>query len=197
MRGVWHHKLWYACPVIIFQDSPEMIALYWRAGTPNIVPNRRPTPHDLLIDNIHLIPHHWTDTDVLMLVKPGEAHSVNLMWEAGHGRLQCWYVDMLEPLRRTNSGFETMDFLLDVVISGDKSSWHWKDEDEFDEAVALGVFSPDEANAIRKEGETVIKLIQSGQSPFYDGWEDWRPPANWVIPLFPENWDISSESEAS
>ncbi len=82
-----------------------------------------------------------------------------------------------------------MDQLLDVVINPDKSAWHWKDEDEFEEAIAIGVFSTEEAQGIRAEGIKVIKLFQSGQSPFCDGWENWSPPAGWGIPEIPEGWD--------
>lgn len=193
MRGVWQHKLHWACPGIIVQDTPDLIAIYCRAGTPNMVPDKRSTPQDLLLNNIRLIPHHWTDTDVLRLVKPGSAHTVEVMWEAGHKKLRCWYVNLQEPLRRTKIGFDSMDRLLDIVISADRSTWHWKDEDEFSEAVAVGVFSPEEARTIREEGKHVIELLLTRQSPFYDGWENWRPPLNWAIPPLPEGWDELSD----
>ncbi len=193
MRGVWHHKIHWACPGIIVQDSPELIAIYWQAGTPNMIPDKRSTPRDLLLNNIHLVPHKWTDTDVLLLAKPGSAHDVELMWEAGHEVLRCWYVNLQEPLRRTKIGFDSMDRLLDIVISADRSTWHWKDEDEFNEAVAMGVFSPEQARAIREEGGHVIERLLTRQSPFFDGWENWHPPLNWAIPSLPEGWDELSD----
>lgn len=55
------------------------------------------------------------------------------------------------------------------------------DEDEFSEAVAIDVFSPEE--------ERVIGLLEAEASPFRDGWETWSPPAAWEIPAFPESWD--------
>ena len=91
-----------------------------------------------------------------MLVLPGAAHAVYVMWEAGQTKLKCWYIDLQEPLRRTAIGFDTNDHLLDIVISADRSVWRMKDEDEFEEAVRLGVFSQEEAQAIRAEGERVI-----------------------------------------
>jgi Protein of unknown function (DUF402) len=189
LRGVWHHKLHWVCPGIIVQDSHDLIAIYWQAGTPNMIPDKRSTPRDLLLNNIRLVPHHWTDTDVLLLVKPGSAYDVEVMWEAGHKKLCCWYVNLQEPLRRTKLGFDTMDQLLDIVISADKSTWHWKDEDEFNEAVSVGVFSSEEARKIREEGEHVIDLLTTRQTPFYDDWENWRPPMNWAIPPLLEGWD--------
>jgi predicted RNA-binding protein associated with RNAse of E/G family len=85
-------------------------------------------------------------------------------------------------------GFDTRDHLLDIVISPNRSEWRWKDEDEFKEAVAIGVFSPQEARTIRAEGERVIQLLEADKSPFCDGWEMWSPPAGWGIPTFLEGW---------
>jgi hypothetical protein len=163
--------------------------MYWRAGTPNMIPAERSAARDLLSNEIRLVPRKWVETDVLMLVTPGSAHAVYAMWETGQPKLRCWYVDLQEPLRRTKLGFDTMDHLLDVVISADQSVWHWKDEDEFEEAVTLGIYSPEKARAIRAEGERAINLFQTGQPPFCDGWESWSPPTTWDIPDLPEGWD--------
>jgi uncharacterized protein len=55
------------------------------------------------------------------------------------------------------------------VIDPD-GKWHWKDEDDFAEAQHLGVFTPEEAAAVRREGERVI-----GERLWITGWERWRP----------------------
>jgi predicted RNA-binding protein associated with RNAse of E/G family len=138
---------------------------------------------------LDLVERKWVDTDVLMLATPGAAHVVYVMWEEGHTSFKCWYINLQEPLHRVPMGFDTMDHLLDIVISPDRSEWRWKDEDEFREAVAIGVFTPEEACAILAEGERVVKLVEAGESPFCDGWERWLPPAEWGIPDFPVDWD--------
>jgi hypothetical protein len=69
----------------------------------------------------------------------------------------------------TPTGIETTDHALDVVIDVD-GSWRWKDEADFAEAQRLGVFSSEEAAAIRVEGERVVAA-----RPWPTGWEDWRP----------------------
>jgi len=189
-RGVWRRKLWWATVVTVVQDDPELTALYWPAGTPEKLPAKRLSPRDLLSqEQVELVDRTWVDTDVLVLATPGAAHAVCAMWEEGQTGLRCWYVDLQAALRRTVMGFDTRDHLLDIVISPDRSEWRWKDEDEFSEAVGLGVFSPEEAQAIRAEGQRVIELLEAGSSPFRDGWETWCPPAGWEIPAFPENWD--------
>jgi len=174
----------------VVRDDPDLIALYWPAGTPQKVPKGRLAPKELLsTEPVALRDCKWVNTDVLMLAMPGTAHAVYAMWEKGHSSFGCWYIDLQEPLRRTPIGFDTMDHLLDIVVSPDRSEWRWKDKDEFMEAVAIGVFSVKEACAIRTEGERVIGLLRAGESPFCDGWERWSPPAEWEIPAFPAGWD--------
>ena len=90
-----------------------------------------------------------------------------------------------------------MDHVLDIVIRPDRSEWWWKDEDELEEAIAVGLYSPEEACAIRNEGDRVIQMMQANRAPFCDGWERWSPPEDWKIPEFPMGWDDLSTIEIS
>lgn len=190
LRGVWRSKLWFAITTYIVQDTDDLIALFWQAGTHNKVPGWRLSAQDLLArEQLELVDSTWTRTDVLMLVKPGDSHSVELMWDGKTGEFLCWYVNLQKPLYRTPISFDTMDFALDVVISPDKSKWRWKDEDEFAEMIALDLISAVDGQALRTEGESVIRLAKQNQPPFCDGWENWSPPNDWPIPAFPTDWD--------
>jgi hypothetical protein len=196
LRGVWRGNLWFALPMTVVQDSPDLIALYWRAGTCGKATGKRPTPRDLMsLEKVALVDYVWKETDVLMLAMPGAAHSVYVMWDAGHIRFRCWYVNLEEPLRRTPLGFDTMDHLLDIVIRPNGTEWRWKDEDEFQQAEAIGLYSAEEVRAIRAEGERVLDRLRAGQSPFCDHWESWLPPAGWKIPALPANWDDLAASQ--
>jgi uncharacterized protein len=192
-RSVSQKKIWYALPVFVVQDTPNLIALYWPAGTQGkwrMKPSgERVTPQDVLVTPLGLIDRTWDRTDVLMLITPGAAHAVYVMWEAGHKKLLCWYINLQDPIRRTPTGFDTGDHWLDIVISPDKFSWRWKDEDELEMAVASGIVKDEKARLIRKEGERAIKLILENRPPFCDGWEKWSPPADWNIPGLPGDWN--------
>jgi len=189
LRGILKGKLWWACPAYVVQDTDDLIALYWPVGTPTRSPVRRPTVEDELYNRIELEDRNWTDHDVLSLNTPGGGYSIDLMWQAGTRNLRCWYVHLQEPLRRNRLGFDTMDQMLDIVISSDKLHWSWKDEDEFSEAERIGVYSPGLVKSIREEAERVINLLESDSSPFCDGWEAWIPPVEWRTPRFPAGWD--------
>lgn len=188
-RGVWRGRLIWACAATVVEDSAERIIIFWRAGTPVLRPSERPSPQVLMGNEFELIHTEWIRTDVLSITLPGKAHAVEVMWEAGQAKLDCWYIQLQEPLQRTRVGFDTMDQVLDVVIWPDKSKWKWKDEDEFAEAVTIGMYSAEEAAAIRAEGERVIKQFEANRPPFCDPWEDWRPPEDWGIPDLPEGWE--------
>jgi hypothetical protein len=190
LRGILKGKLWWACPAFVVQDTLNLIALYWPVGTPTRSPIVRPTVLDELYNRIELVQRNWTDNDVLSLNTPGAAHSIEVMWEEKTHRLHCWYVHLQEPLHRTRIGFDTMDQILDIVISPNRKSWRWKDEDEFSEAEAIGVYSHPKAQSIRKEGERVIALLKANTSLFYNGWENWNPPIEWGTPTFPEGWEL-------
>ena len=189
LRGVLKGKLWWACPAYVVQDTPQLLALYWPAGTPTRSPVKRPTVEDGLYNRIELQPREWTDHDILSLNTPGAAHSVELMWLTGTCELRYWYVHLQEALRRTSIGFDTMDQMLDIVFTPDRTCWYWKDEDEFSQAEATGLYSPEKAAGIRAEGERVIAMMKADLVPFCDHWEDWTPPEDWSIPQFPAGWE--------
>lgn len=191
LRGVGFGNLWWAMPAIVVQDTPDLVALYWQAGTRWKDVSLHATAQDLLASTkACLVDHVWEETDVLMLAVPGESNAVWVMWERGHTKLRYWYVNLETPLLRTPIGFDTMDHELDIVISPDRFEWRWKDEKAFREMEAAGVFSTEEARSIRAEGERIIQRSQAGESPFCDGWEKWLPPSEWAIPALPPNWDM-------
>jgi hypothetical protein len=182
-------------PAVVVLNTPERIAFFWREGTRWKDVSRHPIGGEVLtFATGELTDQTWTETDVLMLARPEEAHSVYVMWEAGHTKLRCWYVNLQTPLRRTRIGFDMMDQELDIVIDPDLSAWRWKDVDEFDRMVAEGVFSASEAHAIRTEGERVIREMKAVEPPFCEGWEKWSPPPEWQIPELPPGWDIFLEA---
>ncbi len=122
----------------------------------------------------------WTGDGVLILGRPGRAHSIWLFWE--NGRFAGWYVNLEDPWQPCRLGFDTADHTLDIWVESD-GSWRWKDEHELDVAVELGFFSSEQAAAFRAEGERVIE-----EWPFPTGWENWRADPSWPVPQVPDEW---------
>jgi hypothetical protein len=89
-------------------------------------------------------------------------------------------VNFEQPLRRSRVGFDTFDEKLDLIVRPD-GSYRWKDEDELEQAAALGLVDADE---VRAEAQRVIR-----EWPFPTGWEHWRPDPSWPVPQLPAGWD--------
>jgi hypothetical protein len=34
-----------------------------------------------------------------------------------------------------------------------------------------------------------VRLIESWDAPFREGWEEWRPDPSWTVPVLPVDWD--------
>ncbi len=127
------------------------------------------------------------DVSILSLMREGDWHALWVSWlpDGGHWG---WYVNLQEPFRRTELGFETMDLALDVIIEPDRS-WRWKDEDELDVFVQRGVFDKAVAERIRAEGLEVVGRAERDEPPFCEPWPEWRPDPSWSVPQLPEGWE--------
>jgi hypothetical protein len=198
LRGLGQNKIWYALPVIVVQDTPDLMAVYWRAGTCGkwrMKPTwDKVTPHDVRFIPLEMHDRTWNKTDVLMLIPPAAAHAIYVMWEAGQQNHLCWYINLQDPIHRTSIGIDTRDHWLDIVISPDRQNWYWKDEDQLSEVVKLGTLTDEDAMNIRAEGEWVLAILKQNAPPFCDGWENWKAPEKWTIPTLPSGWNTGFSS---
>jgi predicted RNA-binding protein associated with RNAse of E/G family len=195
-REVWRGKVWTARPVTVVQDGPDLIALYLCSGTRWKIPaidenaDREDQFNRLLHANSwQLVDTTWMWGDTLILTRPGEAHVVHVMWTHENRYFSGWYINLQEPLRRTEIGFDFMDQILDIVVKPDLSTWIWKDEAAFQKAQELGLMSASQAREIRAEAERAIERVQTKAPPFNEGWENWFPCPEWPIPSLPVGWD--------
>lgn len=194
-RGVGSQKnIWYALPVYVVQDTTDLVAIYWPAGTLGKFRTKpsgeKVTPEAVAHVPMDIHDHIWNKTDVLMLIRPGVAHAIYIMWDTASKKHLCWYCNLQAPIQHTPIGYDTSDNWLDIIFLPDKSAWYWKDADQMPEVVSLGILTAAEAQAIQAEGERVIQLFTENRSPFCDGWENWSPPTEWGIPTLPQNWDL-------
>ena len=194
LREVWQGRIWTVRPVTIVRDEPDLIALYMPAGTSWLRPidadgyPLRLPGGDWRLKEDRLNIHH------LGLSVPGEPYSVILMWEEDW-KFRWWYINLEQPLSRTPIGFDFMDQTLDIIVAPDMSSWRWKDEDEFEDAQAKSIFSPEQARAIRAEGERVLENLLARRPLFDERWELWRPDPRWGVPQLSGDWETVPQTE--
>jgi hypothetical protein len=112
----------------------------------------------------------------LRVTRPGDAFSVFLFHDG-------WYVNLEQAQRRTPLGFDYEDELLDIWVpfGGEPELL---DEDELEEAVRRGFFTPKRALEIRRKAERLLE-----EPPWPTGWEEWMPEPGWQLPELPPGWE--------
>ena len=180
-------------PASVVEDGPDLVALHirpgirvqWYAGAEMGGPRGR----GVLTWHGGHEERDWLGNELLVLKRPGEMHSVHLAWAPSDGGFLLWYVNLEEPSRRTERGFDVRDLELDIEIAPD-FSWRWKDEDVFEWAIAEGRIARAERDRIRAEGEMALRRVLRREPPFDRGWEKWRADRTWPLPTLPPDWDL-------
>jgi hypothetical protein len=193
LREVWRGRVWSAKPVTVVRDDGEITALYIASGTrwkqPQALDGQRVGVDEIIRGTWKITDVIWTGGGALFLHPPGAGYALLGFWDECHRVLLGWYLNLQEPMRRTPVGFDYFDLILDVEVSPDRSFWEWKDEDDFAEAQSRGLFAPEQAKAIRAEGEHALKLLLVGEPPYDPGWERWVPDPTWSVPHLPVGWN--------
>lgn len=188
---VWRHlyqgRLRWAIPNLLVEETPERVVTLLVPGTVC----KAPTSYgkvgyvQQLLGGWEVGDHVWHTRRMLQIAPVGAAHALSLHWDHATGTFLGWYVNLQEPMRPTPFGWDSFDQMLDVWIEPD-GRWSWKDWDELVEAEQVGIFTVDEAAAIRAEGERVIANLGA---LLPTGWEAWQPNPSWPLPTLPDGWD--------
>jgi hypothetical protein len=170
LRSMYRARVRWAFPHRVVEDDGDRFALYIAPGTEGVWMGRDPDGRYLERWRSEEPPHRhiWQRHHVLSLAQRGTSHSLWHFWDE-EWSFVCWYVQLHTPMLEVDGGFELTDQALDVLVHAD-GTWQWKDEDDLAEAHALGIWTAEDAEAIRAEGERVIAA-----RPWPSGWEDWRP----------------------
>lgn len=174
-QETWGGGLWAARPMIVLLDVPDLLLLWMPAGTVRMVPTGTgvdPAYPAVRKDRIiaDLARGHWKheahewDVSTLVFLRPGDWFGIWTPW-LPNGEHFGYYINLQMPYRRTDLGIEAMDLMLDVVVQPDLH-WQWKDDDEFDEIVQLGLYDRQLAAHVRAEAARAIGLIQDRAAPF-------------------------------
>jgi hypothetical protein len=191
LREIWRGKPYSAIPVRVVRDSANLSVLYLPPRTPCLWPHTREGETIRIPTNEWVLDGEaWTNCDVLYLVQPGSGYTATAFWNE-NDVFDHWKINLEDPMRRTPRGFDYMDQVLDIIISADRSTWRWKDEDELEETQAREIFTAQQASEIRARGERALQTILANEPPFDGGWENWKPKPAWRTPLaLPQGWNI-------
>ena len=186
LRSIYRRRVRWTFPHTFVSEDAGRIAFLIRPGTRGkLIPRDAHGQYlSRWVGDEEPSDHAWTDNRVLWLWTPGNAHLVGVFWDDATGELRGWYIQLCDPLRRSRFGFDTTDHALDVWIPVGGSP-EWKDEDDFAEAQELGVVTPQQAGAVRAEGERAL-----AERPWPTGWEEWHHDAAWPLPTLPRSWAV-------
>lgn len=174
-----------------------MIALYQPPGAPT---RRRlgarggPSGRNLLVDEWDGRHHASTfgGPPVVRAYLPGSSYSIIRRWNPQHNDFSGWYINLERPWTRTALGFDSEDFLLDIVFAEDRSTWTVKDEDELAWAVETGTISAELSATIRRAGDQAISDSASNGGVFGIDWSTITPNRAWSEPFMPTNWSTET-----
>jgi hypothetical protein len=183
-----------AVPVRVVEDGPEQFVGWLPTGSRFFLPADR---DGILVKDVlnweKLVELLWQTPDEspgqLIVAPRGEQFSLIVRFTGRDMRVAGWYVNLQAPFWRTPVGYDSTDYVLDVVVAADRQSWSWKDEAEFEATVDRGYLSALEREGIREAGIRAVELARRGAPPFLDRWENWRPDPSWPVPDLPDGWD--------
>jgi hypothetical protein len=187
LRQTWDGRVWSARPATVVEDTPEQTMLFIPIGVRWMAPFQDGQRLKIPQTEFELAPLRFEEPHALSFSWPNTWYAVLLFLDPD-GSPRSWYVNLEEPLRRTELGFDTLDHELDIVIELD-GSWRWKDEDDLAEAIRRGVIPAEEEPRMRADGERAVRRVLDREPPFDRDWTTWRPDPSWPIPVLPDGWD--------
>jgi Protein of unknown function (DUF402) len=159
-------------PVRVVEDAGDRLTVFLASGTPISSP-RGSWPWS---DEGHpwAARGRWEGHGVLQMLSAVEPFSTWVFWEGEERSLDCWYINLQEPFRRTRDGIDSQDLELDFVVAPD-GSWWKKDDDLLDVWVKNGRWSADQVAGIREVGARVETELRAGQRWWDERWASWEP----------------------
>ena len=188
-REVLAEGPWLGTLVRIVEDSPEQLVSYLPEGAPFDFPKGKwPTP-----DGTHPWSNRerWQGHGCLMIQRPGDTYAIWHFWQGSEREFVCWYINLQEPFRRTEIGYDTQDLELDVVVFPN-GRWELKDDELMDDRVEEGRWSAARVAEIRSEGQRITKRLSQGERWWPLGYRDWTPDPDWQVPdKLPDGWELA------
>lgn len=196
-----HAGFTYAATVV--EDSEKAIVTFQATGTPVMMRTGRRGP-----DGRNMLPggwdggyshREWAGEPVVRVHERGRPWSV-WRWLNDDGRWSShFYVNLEEPWRRTRIGYDSHDWVLDLVVWREPMRIQFKDEDELQWCLNAGVIDASTEQRIRSAGEDAHRAASADAWPFRADWDRWLPDAAWPAPTLPEGWrnvNVSLETGA-
>lgn len=192
LRDVHAGRIKAAVQFITVEHSPNRFVGWLAAGAQFALPvDESGVPVKAVMRNHRLAELTWAmpnSPGQLIIVPTDAMYSVILRFFGDAWDMPEWYINLQSALYQTEIGFDSTDYVLDLVVAADGSAWRWKDTDEFRTAVRDGFVSRERARTIRAVGDHALALAREGAPPFDSEFRRFRPDPVWTAPALSANW---------
>ncbi len=194
IRGVIDGGIWSATAATVVEDSPEQSVLLVIPGCERQLATSSGHKKDGALrweavksGSWDLVSRPWGRTRVLWFLEPERYYALAMFWSTATGEFISYYVNFQVPFTRSHAGFDTLDLDLDIIVPP-TFDWHWKDEDDWEDALASGVFTDAYIEGVENAKAEAVARIERDRLAHLGRWLDWQYPREWVPARFPENW---------
>jgi hypothetical protein len=97
VRYAWQGRTHFGGPAIVVEDDGRRTALYTPMGTPAVRSTMDYATGALGEPRLE----SWHTTHNLRFLEAGLGYCISAMYEGASRKFLCWYIDMIEPIRRT------------------------------------------------------------------------------------------------
>jgi predicted RNA-binding protein associated with RNAse of E/G family len=119
-----------------------------------------------------------------MLQRPDDWYAVWVFWQGPKREFRGWYLNLQEPFRRTELGYDTQDLELDIWLPRE-GGFQLKDDHVMEDRVAEGRFTAEQVAFTRGEAARIVEELERDGHWWSDEWATWEPDADWPTPRFP------------
>ncbi len=181
-------RVWFGLPVHVVADDADQLVTYIGPGSEfGFVSGPWPTA-----TGRH--PWHgqpgWRGRGCLMVQRPGDEWAIWHLWQGADRTFLCWYVNFQAAYQRTEIGFDTLDFELDIVVWPD-GTWLFKDREVLAQRVAEGRLTQETVDRVVALGDEMAAELDAARRPWDPGWANWVPPDDWRDARLPADWSTS------
>ena len=199
LRGMLHQQPWYIQSTLVVKDSPQETALLLLPGAECAAPSgyihqkHGDQGHwdrwmEILNATWQLEKYRWRTNRFLILLEPGKFYATIYIWNHASNLFQGYYINFQLPFERSQSGFDTFDLELDILIDP-TLQWQWKDLAEYQSGIQLGIITPEWVRGIEQAQVGLFECLSKRQYPLDGSWVNWQPDPAWQAPNLPSGWE--------
>jgi hypothetical protein len=178
LRDVWFGAVWRAVAGISVEDTPER-SVFWVPPGSEAAFAADDAGVEVRMPRIEFVrATRRTKRPIAVVCDEGAPWTLWLFFD--DDGFDHWYVNFERYLGRSAVAYDSVDHKLDLIVEA-SGELRWKDEDELEQAGALGLVDVAE---VRRDAALAV-----ANPPWPTGWETFEPDPAWGPVALPQGWD--------